>query len=1039
MYKLSFARALSLLIQINVLLSSISSAYAFFQPDSIPNLSSVVYDTANHANGIIIPFSTTNETNQLIFQMSTDENDTTTNSSIFIKGVASEPIIGLNINDFQVTNGQITSLSVAEPSGVWEPTYFKTLGADLENQGDYIGNPTGLAFNSQGHLYVASFKANRVKIYDKEFNYLGSIGNGSYGSGEYQFDGITEVHIDTLGQIYIADVGNHRVQIFNAAHEYVATIGTTGVNGDSNSEFNSPGAIATDSQGRIYVADRSNYRVQIFDSNYQYVATIGTTGVKGAENDQFGYPAAIAIDTNGQFYVVDTHNHRVQIFSSDLEYFATIGTTGSTGSGDNQFNHPEGIAFDSLGSIYVADRWNRRVQVFNQNRQYQSTIDLQSMLAYNLPAIGNVSLIALDNRDQIYLADRQYIHVLDQDQVRTTSFGSNGSGQGEGQFYETQSLFIDQQHKLYVTERLNYRIQVFDQELNHLVTLQGDRYGIAEDNFQNPYDVAVDELGNIYVTDAYQARVQIFDKDYNYVGRIGDGTIGTGNHQLANPYAITIDQEGNIYVVDRHNHRVQIFDKDRKYVATIGSGIQGSANDQFDYPYDVAVDQQRNIYVADPLNFRVQIFDANRQYKATLGKAEVDPRDNLFLQPENVTIDQYGNLLVLDRARSQIKAFDSELNQIYTYGTGRGIGKTQFEQPSDIVVGDDGIVYIADQRNHRVQLLASSTHYQIILKPLADGLVTVQLPADAVKNANGNGNEETNFNITYMGPRPSVQITSTEKDTTTLQSFPIAITFSEKVTGFEAADLIISNSTLTTLVTQDSISFHGEINTAEVGSIQIEVPAAIAYDQVGLTNIAATPFVIEYQLTETHSESEEQEEPLTASLATALDTVQTEFIVTVVFNQEVTDLTKNYFTVANGQIISMETSDSISFNLLVMPNELGNVQIGLVESLVQTDPLAVYFQQEKEVVTGIINNQEDLKLKLYPVPTEDAITIESSLLQSGNFIIKIMTMDGRILSQRQYFRPTQQQLLHLSYLISGRYLIIVSSEGHTVAREILKE
>ncbi|MEM9832451.1 MAG: Ig-like domain-containing protein [Bacteroidota bacterium] len=323
---------------------------------------------------------------------------------------------------------------------------------------------------------------------------------------------------------------------------------------------------------------------------------------------------------------------------------------------------------------------------------------------------------------------------------------------------------------------------------------------------------------------------------------------------------------------------------------------------------------------------------------------------------------------------------------------------------------------------------------------LNEGKIRAGILKDGVVDQAGNTIQNDSFiTLVYDVTSPSVQITSPEKDTTTLQSFPITITFSEKVTGFETADLVISNATLTTLVTQDSISFDGEVNTAEMGSIQIEVPAAIAYDQVRLTNTAASPFAIEYQLTETHSESEEKEEPLTASLATGLDTVQAEFIVTVVFSQEVTDLKMSYFTVVNGQIISIETSDSTSFDLLVMPNEVGNVQVGLVEFQVQADPLAVYFKKEEEVITGIINDQEDSKLKLYPIPTEDAITIESSLLQNGNFIIKIMTMDGKVLSQRQYSQPTQKQLLDLSYFTPGHYLIIVSSERRMVSQEIIKK
>ncbi|MGA9219160.1 MAG: 6-bladed beta-propeller, partial [Nitrososphaeraceae archaeon] len=72
-------------------------------------------------------------------------------------------------------------------------------------------------------------------------------------------------------------------------------------------------------------------------------------------------------------------------------------------------------------------------------------------------------------------------------------------------------------------------------------------------------DIAVDNNNNkVYVIDKTNTRVQMFDKEGNYL--TGWGSYGKGPKQLNEPEDVAVDNKGNIYVTDTRNSRVQILE-----------------------------------------------------------------------------------------------------------------------------------------------------------------------------------------------------------------------------------------------------------------------------------------------------------------------------------------------------------------------------------------------------------------------------------------------------------------------------------------------
>ena len=110
-------------------------------------------------------------------------------------------------------------------------------------------------------------------------------------------------------------------------------------------------------------------------------------------------------------------------------------------------------------------------------------------------------------------------------------------------------------------------------------------------------------MGNLYVTDALNFRVQIFDPNGTPLSAFGSH--GDASGDLARPKGIGVDRNGDIYLVDALFDAVQMFDREGRYLMAFGS--QGREPGHFWLPSGLAIDGDR-VYVADSYNQRVQVF-----------------------------------------------------------------------------------------------------------------------------------------------------------------------------------------------------------------------------------------------------------------------------------------------------------------------------------------------------------------------------------------------------------------------------------------------
>jgi hypothetical protein len=102
--------------------------------------------------------------------------------------------------------------------------------------------------------------------------------------------------------------------------------------------------------------------------------------------------------------------------------------------------------------------------------------------------------------------------------------------------------------------------------------------GSAANQLNSPLDLAFDSANSLYITDRINNRVQKFLNGTSSgitVAGWANGTYGLSPTQLYYPKALVIDSNDNIFIADVYNHRVQMWNKSSSYGTTVaGNGKQ---------------------------------------------------------------------------------------------------------------------------------------------------------------------------------------------------------------------------------------------------------------------------------------------------------------------------------------------------------------------------------------------------------------------------------------------------------------------------------
>jgi len=166
-------------------------------------------------------------------------------------------------------------------------------------------------------------------------------------------------------------------------------------------KFAAVSGLALDRQGRLWVYHRGASPLQIFRPD----GTFESAWV----NVTFKEPHQIRFDARGDVWLVDSGLHVVQHYKPNGTLVQTLGEPGTPGADKTHFNRPTDVAFGTRGDLYITDGYgnNRIVHCDGQGRYVGEWGGIGSKR-------GRVSLphaIAADSRGRLYVADRNNARV----------------------------------------------------------------------------------------------------------------------------------------------------------------------------------------------------------------------------------------------------------------------------------------------------------------------------------------------------------------------------------------------------------------------------------------------------------------------------------------------------------------------------------------------------------------------------------------------------------------------------------------------------
>jgi hypothetical protein len=131
----------------------------------------------------------------------------------------------------------------------------------------------------------------------------------------------------------------------------------------------------------------------------------------------------------------------------------------------------------------------------------------------------------------------------------------------------------------------------------------------------------------------------------------------------------------------------------------------------------------------------------------------------------------------------------------------------------------------------------SGDSYAFDLVPMDQGVVTANIGGSACIDEAGNGNlAATTLSRTYDSEQPTVSMVSSISGPTNTTPIPVTVTFSKSVTGFDEADLVLTNCTVSNLLPSSSSTYSFGLEPTAQGMVGATVSAGAVTSTAGNPN-----------------------------------------------------------------------------------------------------------------------------------------------------------------------------------------------------------
>lgn len=278
---------------------------------------------------------------------------------------------------------------------------------DDTNRASLFYEPTAVAVSSNGTVFVADTGNHSIRIVERiGTNWVTTTIAGASGVGNEEGPGAqarffepTGVAFDAQGNLYVADSLNSTIRKVDTVGTVTTLAGKPGESGSTDgarlqARFNRPAGVAVAGDGSVYVADTRNHTVRriAFSQGAAVVETIaGLAGVSGNSNGigasaRFSSPGGIVISAGESLYVCESFAIRQLVRQGTEWQVRTIAGGGSYQSRDGTntaagFSWVHSITADTSGSLFVAEgNLIRKISPVGSDWVVTTIADLGSLL-----------------------------------------------------------------------------------------------------------------------------------------------------------------------------------------------------------------------------------------------------------------------------------------------------------------------------------------------------------------------------------------------------------------------------------------------------------------------------------------------------------------------------------------------------------------------------------------------------------------------------------------------------------------------------------
>lgn len=274
--------------------------------------------------------------------------------------------------------------------------------------------------------------------------------------------------------------------------------------------------ITVDARDQVYIFNRADPTVQVYRADGAFVRSWTTPNPPGTHH--------IKLDADGNVWLADFRGHVVQKYSPKGKLLLSLGEAGQSGCDENHFDGVTDMAFAPNGDVFISDGYgNRRVVHFDRQGRF------------------------------------------------VKAWGEEGTE--PGQFALPHAIAADSQGRLYVADRNNARIQVFDTE--------GKLLAVWDDSI-TPWGFHVTKDDKIWVCGS--SRVRHPDEDGWLISPPADQIL------------VQLDTAGKVLL----------------RVPLRSAAEAPSKPGELDWLHTVAVDSQGNLYLGDIMGKRAQKFSLRK-------------------------------------------------------------------------------------------------------------------------------------------------------------------------------------------------------------------------------------------------------------------------------------------------------------------------------------------------------------------------------------------------------------------------------------------